>query len=150
MELKDVYHSPNLIESSKTLCGIVPYFGSAGYLYEGMLLGLNATLSFKQFYFNEMLESLQSRKHFPAIMDDLLIHSSRKSHMSHLEDLKFLCKMFRKDIANTIFTMDERVCVKPFRLRLKAIQKLKLPVNAECCKGFEGLMNYCSKFCLEF
>ena len=32
LDLKDVFHSLRLTESSKKYCGILPYFGSASYL----------------------------------------------------------------------------------------------------------------------
>ena len=38
------------------------------------------------------------------------------------------CQLFRKELqymGNTIFIKDRRVCVKPLRSRLEAIQKLK-------------------------
>ena len=41
LDLKDVFHSLRLTENSKKYCGIVPYFGSASYLYQRMLMGLN-------------------------------------------------------------------------------------------------------------
>ena len=40
------------------------------------------------------------------------------------------CQLFGKDLqymGNTIFIKDRRVCIKPLRSRLKAIQKLKPP-----------------------
>ena len=36
LDLKDMYHSLRLTESPKTYCGILPYFGSASYLYQRM------------------------------------------------------------------------------------------------------------------
>ena len=39
--LKDAFHSLRLNESSKTYHGILPYFGSASYLYQRMPMGLN-------------------------------------------------------------------------------------------------------------
>ena len=35
LDLKDVFHSLQLSENSKKYCGILPYFGSASYLYQG-------------------------------------------------------------------------------------------------------------------
>ena len=34
LDLKDAFHSLRLTESSKKYCGILPYFGSASYLYQ--------------------------------------------------------------------------------------------------------------------
>ena len=41
LDLKDVFHSLRLTERSKKYCGILPYFGSASYLYQRMPMGLN-------------------------------------------------------------------------------------------------------------
>ena len=40
-QYKDVFHSLRLTEKSKKYCGILPYFGSASYLYQRMPMGLN-------------------------------------------------------------------------------------------------------------
>ena len=41
LDLKDVFHSLRCTENSKKYCGILPYFGSASYLYQRMPMGLN-------------------------------------------------------------------------------------------------------------
>ena len=41
LDLKDAFHSLRLSENSKKYCGILPYFGSASYLYQRMPMGLN-------------------------------------------------------------------------------------------------------------
>ena len=50
---------------------------------------------------------------------------------------------------NTIFIKEKRVCVKPLRSRLEAIQKLKPPTNQKGCKSFAGMENFVSIFCPE-
>ena len=40
LDLKDVFHSIRLTEDSKKYCGILPYFGSALYLYQRMPIGI--------------------------------------------------------------------------------------------------------------
>ena len=113
---------------------------------------LNLPPSIWQSYINVILDCLQSRKHCEAIMDDhLLFTPSKESHMSKLEDLlKVLlrnelkisqkkCQLFRTElqyISNTIFIKDRRVCVKPLRNRLEAIQKLQPPTMANRCRSF--------------
>ena len=103
-------------------------------------MGLNISPSIWQSYINAILECLQSRKHCEAIMDDLLLLTpSKGAHMVTLEDLlKALlknglkislkkCKLFKTDLqymGNIIFIKDRKVCVKPLKSRLKAIQKL--------------------------
>ena len=39
LDLKDAFHSLRLTEKSKKYCGILPYFGSASYLYQRMPMG---------------------------------------------------------------------------------------------------------------
>ena len=76
-------------------------------------------------------------------MDDLLLFTPMKmSHFAKLEDLlKALhknglkispkkCQLFKTELqymGNNIFIKDMRVCVKPLRNRIEAIQKLKPP-----------------------
>ena len=45
LDLKDAFHSLRLSEDSKRYCGILPYFGSASYLYQRMSIGLNISPS---------------------------------------------------------------------------------------------------------
>ena len=99
--LKDAFHSFRLSENSKKYCGILPYFGSASYLYHRMPMGLNISTSIWQSYINAILDCLQSRKYCEAIMDDfLLFTSSKMSHMDKLEDLlRVLLKKWIKDFA---------------------------------------------------
>ena len=41
IDLKDVFHSLILTEESKKYCRVLPYFDSASYLYQRMLMGIN-------------------------------------------------------------------------------------------------------------
>ena len=45
LDLKDAFHSLRLSENSKQFCGILPYFGSASYLYQIIPMGLNISPS---------------------------------------------------------------------------------------------------------
>ena len=90
-------------------------------------------------------------------MDDhLLFTTTKKLNLAKLEDLlKAIltnglkisprkCQLFRKElqyVGNTIFIKDRRVCVKPIRSRLDAIQKLKLPTTVSGCRSFAGMVN---------
>ena len=95
LDIKDTFHSLKLSKNSKRFCGILPYFGSASYLYQRMPMGLNISSSIWQSYINMILDCLQSRKYCEAIMNDLLlIIPVKKSHIAKLEDLlKALLKM---------------------------------------------------------
>ena len=94
LDLKDAFHSLRLTENSKKYCGILPYFGSASYLYQRMPMGLNISPAVWQSYINAILSCLPSRKYCEAIMHDLLLFMPNKqTHFEKLEDLlKALCK----------------------------------------------------------
>ena len=79
LDLKDAFHSLRLMENSEKYCGILPYFGSASYLYQRMSMGLNISPAIWQSYINALLDCLQSRKYCKAIMDDLLLLTPSKS-----------------------------------------------------------------------
>ena len=165
LDLKDAFHSLQLTENSKKFCGILPYFGSPSYLYQRMPMGLNISPPIWQSYINAILNCLQNRKYCEAIMDDLLLFTPAKaSHFEKLEDLlKALCKnglkispkkcqLFKTDLqymGNTIFIRNKRVCVRPLRSRIEAIQKLKPPRNIKGCQSFAGMVNFVSLFCPE-
>ena len=149
LDLKDAFHSLRLTESSKKYCGILPYFGSALYLYQRMPMGLNISPMVWQLYINAILSCLSSRKYFEAIMDNLLLFTPNKQmHFEKLIDLlRALCKnglkislkkcqFFKTELqymGNAFFIKDKRVCVKPLWSRLEAIQKLKPPTNQKGC-----------------
>ena len=165
LNLKDTFHSLRLTENSKKYCGIPPYFGSASYLYQRMPMGLNISPAVWQLYINTILSCLSSRKYCEAIMDDLLLFTPHKqTHFEKLINLlQALCKnglkispkkwqLFKTELqymGNTIFIKEERLCVKPLRSRLEAIQKLKPPTNQKGCRSFAGIVNFVSIFCPE-
>ena len=78
LDLKDAFHSLRLTEKCKKYCGILPYFGSASYLYQRMPMGLNISPAVWQSYINSILSCLSSRKYCEAIMDDLLLFTPNK------------------------------------------------------------------------
>ena len=165
LDLKDAFHYLRLLENSKRYCGILPYFGSSSYLYQRMPMGLNISPSIWQSYINAILDCLQSRKYCEAIMDDLLLFThSKESHKNKLEDLlKALlknglkvspkkCQLFKTSLhhmGNEIFIENKKVCVKPLRSRLEAIQKLQQTKTPKGCRSFAGVVNFLSMFCPE-
>ena len=52
-------------------------------------------------------------------------------------------------MGNIIFIKDGKVCIKPLRSRLKAIQKLWLPTTPKGFRNFTGMVNFLSLFCPE-
>ena len=163
LDLKDAFHSLRLLEKSKKYCGILPYFGSASYLYQRMPIGLNVSPPIWQSFINTILNCLESRMYCEAIMDDLLLFTpSKQTHMRKLEDLlKALlknglkisprkCQLFKTDLqymGSTNFILGKRVCVKPLHSRLEAIQKLEPPVTVKGCRSFAAMVNFLSIFC---
>ena len=88
LDLEDAFHLLRLSENSKRYCGILPYFGSASYLYQRMPMGLNISPSIWLSYINAILDCLQTQKYCEAIMKDLLLFTpSKRSHMDKSEDL---------------------------------------------------------------
>ena len=130
-----------------------------------MPMGLNISPPIWQSYINAILNCLQSRKYCEAIMDDLLLFTPTKaSHFEKLEDLlKALCKnglkispkkcqLFKTDLqymGNTIFIRNKRVCVRPLRSQIEAIQKLKPPTMIKGCQSFFDMVKFVSLFCPE-
>ena len=52
-------------------------------------------------------------------------------------------------MGNTIFIKDRRVCVKPLKSRLEAIQNLQPPMTIKSWIIFAGMDNFLSLFCPE-
>ena len=52
LDLKDAFHSLRLSKNSKKYCRILPYSGSASYLYQRIPMGLNISPSIWQYYIN--------------------------------------------------------------------------------------------------
>ena len=130
LDLKDAFHSFRLTESFKKYCGILPYFGSASYLYQRMPMGLNISTVVWQSYINAFLSCLSSRKYCEAIMDNLLLFMLNKQmHFEKLIDLlRALCKnglkislkkcqLFKTELqcmGNTIFIKEKESMCETF------------------------------------
>ena len=164
LDLKDAFHSLRLSENSKRYCRILPYFGSSSYLYQRMPMGLNISPSIWQSYINAILDCLQSRKYCEAIMDDLLLFTlSKETHMKKLDLLNALlkngleisakkCQLFKTSLqymGNKIFIKNKKVCVKPLRNMLEAIQKLQPPKPPKGYRSCAGVVNFLRMFCPE-
>ena len=88
IDIKDAFHSIRLNERSKEFCGILPYFGSTHYQYEVLPMGLAISPAAWLMYVNVLLDMFgPHKKSFIAIMDDLLIHSSKEDHFKLIEML---------------------------------------------------------------
>ena len=63
------------------------------------------------------------------------------------------CQLFKTSLqymGNEIFIENKKVCVKPLRSRLEAIQKLQPPKTPKGCRSFAGVVNSLSMFCPEY
>ena len=80
VDIKDAYHSLRLTEKSKEYCGILPYFGSPIYRYEVLPMGIACAPQIWMDYITLILSELEDKKKYIAIMDDLLIHSTKMAH----------------------------------------------------------------------
>ena len=49
-------------------------------------------------------------------------------------------------MGNTVFIKDRRVCIKPLRNRLEAVQKLQPPITPKGCISFVRMVNFLSMF----
>ena len=80
-------------------------------------------------------------------MDDLLLFTPTKSsHFKKLEDLlkalqKNLQRKFKTDLPKGIIR-NKRVCVRPLRSQIEAIQKLKPPTMIKGCQSFAGMVQF--------
>ena len=165
LDLKDAFHSLRLSENLRKYCRILPYFGSSSYLYQRMPMGLNILPSIWQFYINAILDCLQNKKYYEAITDDLILFTpTKETHINKLEDILNTllknglkvspkkCQLFKTSLqymGNEIFIDNKKVCMKPLRNRLEAIQKLQLPRTPKSCRSFAGVVNFLSMFCPE-
>ena len=84
IDLRDAYHTLRLSTESQKYCGITPYYGSDTYLYQRLGMGLSVSPAIWQTFINKVLDEIPNKKHFLAIMDDCMIHSKRKDHLTHL------------------------------------------------------------------
>ena len=157
--LKDTFHSLRLTESSKKYCGILPYFGSASYLYQRMPMGLNISSPVWQSYINAILNCLSNRKYCEAIMDDLLLFMlTKQSHFDKVEDLlKALCKnglkispkkcqLFRTELqymGNTIFIKNKKGVCKTIKKLIGSNSKIKAPYNSKRLQNFYQNGKFC-------
>ena len=98
-------------------------------------------------------------------MDDLILFTpSKESHMNKLEDILSAllknglkispkkCQLFQSSLqymGNERFIESKKVCMKPLRNRLEAIQKLQPPKTPKGCRSFAGVVNFLSMFCPE-
>ena len=137
VDIKDAYHSIRLTEKSKEYCGILPYFGNPIYRYEVLPMGIACPPQIWMDYITLILSELEDNKKYIAIMDDLLIHSTRVDHWNLEQLLKSMCKnglrlspkkcqLFKTNLIymGNEFTITKRtMTITPLRSRTEVYEK---------------------------
>ena len=162
IDIKDAYHSIKLTEKSKEYCGILPYFGSPIYRYEVLPIGIACAPQIWMDYITLIMAELEQKNKYIAIMDDLLLHSTKVVHWKLLEQLfQSICKNGLKlslkkcqlcrtklTYMGNKFVINKRtMTISPLRSRTEAISKIPTPKTAKQCKSCCGVVNYLSLFC---
>ena len=160
IDLRDAYHTLPLSEESKKYCGITPYYDSSTYIYQRLGMGLSVSPAIGQNFIQTVLEEIPNyRKHYLAIMDDIMVHSKMSDHMGLLVRLfKALirnglkispkkCQLFKTDLiymGHTMLIEEGLPKLKPLKTRVEAILKLEPPKTIKDCRSFCGMVNYLS------
>ena len=162
VDIKDAYHSILLTEKSKEYCGILPYFGSLIYRYEVLPMGIACAPQIWMDYITLILSELEHKTRYIAIMDDLLVHSTKAEHRLLIEQLfqsmvknglRLSPKKYQFFKTNLVYMGNEfvisqkNITVTPLRCRTEAIVKVPTPRTLRQCKSFCGVVNYLPLFC---
>ena len=162
VDIKDAYHSIKLTVKSKKYCGILPYFGSPTYWYEVLPMGIACAPQIWMDYITLIMAELEQKNKYIAIMDDLLLHSTKAAHWKLQEQLFWSmcinvlklspkkCQLFGTKLTymGNEFVINKRtMTITPLRSRTEAISKIFTPKTAKQCKSFCRVVNYLSLFC---
>ena len=113
-------------------------------------------------YITLILGELEDKSKYIAIMDDLLVHSSKAAHWRLLEQFfKAMCKnglklnpkkcqLFKTKLTymgNEFVIVEKKMTITPLRSRTETLHKIPTPKMAKRCKSFCGSVNYLSLFC---
>ena len=113
-------------------------------------------------YITLIMAELEQKNKYIAIMDDLLLHSTKVAHWKLLEQLfQSMCKnglklspkkcqLFTTKLTymGSEFVINKRtMTITPLRSRTEAINKIPTTKTAKQCKSFCGVVNYLSLFC---
>ena len=115
-------------------------------------------------YITLILGELEDKAKYIAIMDDLLIHSTKAEHWLLIEQLlqsmvknglrlsPKKCQLFKTNLVymgNEFVISQKNITVTPLKSRTEAISKIPTPCTAMQCKSFGGVVNYLALFCPE-
>ena len=161
IDLRDAYHTLRLDKESQKFCGITPFYGSPTYIYLRLAMGLSVSPAIWQSFITSVLRNIAARKHFLAIMDDLLIHSTKAAHLGHLINLfralinnglkisPKKCQLYRKKLVymgHTILVEPHGACITPLQNNVDPVLKLEPPTTPKDCKSLCGMVNFLSMY----
>ena len=144
IDLRDAFHTLQLVLSSQKYCSIMPYYGSPTYHYLRMGMGMSVSPQIWQ----QFVHLVQN---FDVIMDGTFIHSTAEEHMDDLMDLfKVLrkydlklsphkCQLFKKRIVYMgleFQVQGDKVCYTPLKDKCNAIRNLESPKTLRRTRGF--------------
>ena len=113
-------------------------------------------------YITLILGELEDKAKYIAIMDDLLIHSTKVEHWLLIEQLLQSmiknglrlslkkCQLFKTNLVymgNEFVISQKNIMVTPLISRMEAIAKIPTPHTPRQCKSFCGVINYLALFC---
>ena len=163
IDLRDAFHTLQLVLLSQKYCGITPYYGSPTYHYLSMGMGMSVSPQIWQQFVDLVFQDdlIKCKQNFDVIMDDTFIHSTAEEHMDHLMDLfKVLrkyglklsphkCQFFKKKIVYNgleFQVQGDKVCYTPLKDKCDAIRNLESPKTLRQTRAFYRVVNFLFSF----
>ena len=163
IDLRDAFHTLQLVLSSQKYCGITPYYGSPTYHYLRMGMGMSVSPQIWQQFVDLAFQDdfIKHKQNFDVIMDDTFILLTAEEHMDDLMDLfKVLreyglklsphkCQFFDKKIVYMGLEFQiqgDKVCYTPLKDKCDAIRNLESPKTLRQKRDFCGMVNFLSSF----
>ena len=161
IDLRDAFHTLKLTEKSQFYASITPYMGSPTYLYQRLPMGLSVSPAIFMYFITQVMDQLEDRQVFLAIMDDIMVNSKKSKHLAHLEELfKILIKyglkispkkiqMFMLEVVYMGILLSFRKgypTIQPTPSKIEAINRITHLENVQDVRGFCGMVNWLSGF----
>ena len=163
IDLRDAFHTLQLVLSSQKYCGITPYYGSLTYHYLRMGMGMSVSPQIWQQFVDVVFQDdlIKCKQNFDVIMDDTFIHLTAEEHMDDLMDLfKVLrkyglklsphkCQFFKKRIVSMALEFQvqgDKVCYTPLKDKHDTIRNLESPKTLRKTRALCGMANFLSSF----
>ena len=89
IDLRDAFHTLQLVLSSQKYCSITPYYGSPTYHYLCMGMGMSVSPQIWQQFVDLVFQDdlIKCKQNVDVIMDDTFLHSTAEEHADDLMDL---------------------------------------------------------------